>query len=893
MKKSSVPLGLNGIYVGKGGGTTTTITSSTATTRTPLPTATISTSPLLTTSSTPERRISQNISPSRVTIPPAFAQNTQMTVRSTSPATSNPRKSLSPQRQSNLRSSPSAPAPPTHAVLISAPATHRPSTSPQRETRPPLKPAPASSPPPQSASSKSSPPPPSRSPQPSEKKLKLKEASVGKTLRSQKMEMRLKTATAERGSESTATHSISYSGHDDEVSHVASSTSGGGTSFTMEPSGRSKVYAPETNTYGGNGTISNRTKRIIEKQQKLEGISKTPSQKLAPPPQETVTEKEKEKGLELLSAIEEDDSETVTSAAPAKLDSSQAAPPHQSPPYFPPYGGGGGGGYPFPPPGYPQPGYGGYPPQLYSGYPPGPGYYQPPAYAPFPPQPNYYPYGPGPGGYGMYPQPMPPDGASQAGSQIWRGAEGGDSAQLHQHYSQSHCPVSPPHLDALVMAKQYMQLQQESPSSPASAAVASAPSLSGGAGDEAANTVMLFLAQLFKQQQQQQSSPSPRDEGGEGLGLQEQVRALQEQISLMQQEQLLQRERQEAAATAAIIRSNSSSSSHSSTPLITPQASKELSTEDAEAVAAGAASDTTTGGVVSSIIGELIEQSVSDVVERERQEKKARELETLDLNRQLLAQIQKLTEEVTTFKQSPPTPPSAQAPSLGIDLPSPTLPSPSSLSSLVPPFTPNSEKEYQQASREHKTRTGKDLPRVLYRLVPNRAKFKGAGELFDSEIDLVVELASALKAKAKGTSSSGGRGGSGVWGGDDERESYDHTVSFEYYESAKNCLYGEGYHEEEGGGTSSKLSRPQRGSKFSVENPLLQTQDDISVHSSSSLSNSFFPSSSVRPRRESKDDLELDTKSLLLSAACRRVRWNGGHRKAIAHPILSPPSTAV
>ena len=73
--------------------------------------------------------------------------------------------------------------------------------------------------------------------------------------------------------------------------------------------------------------------------------------------------------------------------------------------------------------------------------------------------------------------------------------------------------------------------------------------------------------------------------------------------------------------------------------------------------------------------------------------------------------------------------------------------------------------------------------------------------------------------------------------------------------------------------------RPNRGSKFSIENPLLQTQDDISIRTTQlniSSSTSPYPR---KTKRLSKDDLEIDTKSLLMASACRPVKWNGRNKK--------------
>lgn len=49
--------------------------------------------------------------------------------------------------------------------------------------------------------------------------------------------------------------------------------------------------------------------------------------------------------------------------------------------------------------------------------------------------------------------------------------------------------------------------------------------------------------------------------------------------------------------------------------------------------------------------------------------------------------------------------------------------------------------EMREMAEEHRRRTGKELPRVLYRLVPHRSKFRRANELFDSNIhvDRVAE----------------------------------------------------------------------------------------------------------------------------------------------------------
>jgi hypothetical protein len=908
MKKSAVPLGLSGIYVGKGDAVAASVNSNALNTNIQ---ATERRLPQQSFSPTRGASVTTNNSPGHQIL----LQNTQMTVRrSVSPSQKNvspirqtsmtvsTRPSMSPPRESESRSSspPAHPTPPASQSTCSKPKNNGATTPSPSNSKPKHRSSTSA----ESTASRS----PARQRAPpahlqhvaSEKKLKLKEAVLGKTLRSQKMEKRLKSA-AERNSESVQSQSFSES---DDISHVPSTASS-----SYESSGRNKVYAPDTNTYGASGALSGRTMRILEKQHKLEGIPK-PEMISAPPPKKEEPRKVNVRGTDGerdrrnppdLSPIEERESEASSVFSPTSR-TSHSPPPMQymiPPSHYPPHQP---YGYPFHHQGYPS----GYPPP--SGY-PGSGYYTPPGHPGYPSYPphNFFPYGP-PHGYPMYPpqsqgsvdstaifpqyqhtHPAPaprvssPDHLSTSQTALNINTHTPEDITDCEASIDEQAEAQPPNLDSLMMAKQFMILQNS---------MNAAPPPSGDDDPGESNPLVMFFHQILKQQQQQQqqqqqksqqeqedleASPSAAttavpsaapllvdvsSQAEENRKLQEQVKFLQDQITQIQQQQQAQR----------LLTQLSSSSSLSSTASGRSSGTELLGSKEQEE---------NPDQVIAEIIEEILEETERDLLIKEKLEKRARELEALEINKRLLAQIQKLTEEVTTIKQLPAATfsPTAAAPET-----TPTLVSPD------PPFTPNSERAYQLAAKEHRSRTGKELPRVLYRLVPNRSKFKGAGELFHSDIDLVMEIASALKKEASNAT----LGGTGTGTGDkdhestdvDNRYSCDHTVTFDYYEMAKNSLSAATEVEEGGGGGGKPSQRAQRGSKFSVENPLLQTQDDISVGTSSSTSSpsvshsSLSPSSVLRSKRGSRDDLELDaSKSLLLAAACRPVRWTGRTKK--------------
>lgn len=848
MKKSATPLGLNGIYVGRGDA---------ATDRRGL-------SPSRGSSSLEGNQQTNSASTTvgnnggNTTQRTQFMNNTQMSIRSRSPSSAN--QNISPTRQSavnitsnqtantsitqrpsvppsrtttnnlnvNLTDKASPSAPP--ATMTNAPprptneknsksssVENQSSQSKPRNTSP----SPAADLPRDSTSRQKSPQRSPVRPSSSEKKLKLKEAVVGKTLRSQKMELRLKSA-AERQSESTQSqYHVDY----EDASRVSSSASG-----SWESSGRTKVYTPDTNTYGVSGSLSNRTKRILEKQQKIHGLTAergngTHSEKGADPPKVVAKPHDNEKRNPVappLSPITEvsETSSAYSFSSYADMPKSNM-PPSQYPPYPPSPN-----GYPFHP---------GLPPPAYNGY-----YYPPPGY-PYP-FPQYPPYGPPQQNpYFMYPPPFQPHENPSLGVQLKAESPSvvrtSPDESFHPSLSfestESNSDSEPPpneEGDAMALAKQLMLLQN-----------VMTPNQSNESVEQ--NPMVVFFSQLLKQQQ---SVPSPTQNGSavdntteENKKLQDQIYILQEQISQMQLQQ--QQQLQQHSNFLSQL-SSSSSSRH-----ITPQSSNDLISVD-EPVEA----------VIAEILEELIESSERDVAIKEERERKVREKEVLEMNRRLLEQIEKLTTEVTTIKQTP----------LSVATESHVVP-PSSPASI--PFTPNTELEYQQAAKEHKIRTGKELPRVLYRLIPNRSKFKGANELFDSDVDLVVEIASAIKAKEESLMTP------------DERESFDPTLSFEYYELAKNSLSSE---TPDIDGIVSRRVRPNRGSKFSVDNPLLQTQDDISVGSSISTSSSISTVNVSKERnirrytkRTSKDDMDIDSKLLFLASSCRPVKWNGRNKK--------------
>ena len=82
---------------------------------------------------------------------------------------------------------------------------------------------------------------------------------MGKTLRSQKMEARLRHA-----SEDNCSYSVRESC--ESASEASYSVYGDSTG------GRGKIYEPDTSTFGVGGALPGRTQRILEKQKKLEGL---------------------------------------------------------------------------------------------------------------------------------------------------------------------------------------------------------------------------------------------------------------------------------------------------------------------------------------------------------------------------------------------------------------------------------------------------------------------------------------------------------------------------------------------------------------------------------------------------------------------------------------------
>ena len=87
---------------------------------------------------------------------------------------------------------------------------------------------------------------------------------VGKTLRSQKMEARLRNVSEDDRESDYYSYSVRESAAD--ASQVSYSTYGD------SAGGRGRVYEPDTSTFGVGGALPGRTQRILEKQKKLEGL---------------------------------------------------------------------------------------------------------------------------------------------------------------------------------------------------------------------------------------------------------------------------------------------------------------------------------------------------------------------------------------------------------------------------------------------------------------------------------------------------------------------------------------------------------------------------------------------------------------------------------------------
>jgi hypothetical protein len=198
---------------------------------------------------------------------------------------------------------------------------------------------------------------------------------VGKTLRSQKMEMRIRAAAVE--SEETD-ESPPHSSPSSSESEQSSSES---TPSSNLPS-RSKIYEPDLATYGiSNGTLAGRTKRMLEKQAKIEGIGRKGSPDNSQGNGKNIPSEIAEGQKESPLVVEEVPLDTKSSTAPpapntsvdeTKLQSSNLFPyPYPYPPYgYPPYPGGP-SHPPSPfgfPPGYPMMQMPGYPPSAYPGY---------------------------------------------------------------------------------------------------------------------------------------------------------------------------------------------------------------------------------------------------------------------------------------------------------------------------------------------------------------------------------------------------------------------------------------------------------------------------------------------------------------------------------------------
>jgi hypothetical protein len=401
MKKSPTPLGLNGIYLGPSvvssseskyqQKTVNAASSFLPVSPSPSPPPPSSSPPPLH-SKPPMVRMDRSHSPSPSSSQPISSRN-QNGIAST--------KNYPPLNEEQSPSS--SPLPPDSHNEVLIPKVHKPIISEPLPATPVPVPTPAPDPtarPPKSPPSPTSPAPkpaektrpqkhgkpnesrknqsPHRSKSPKHEKESQNGGLVGKTLRSQKMELRIRAARENGDVESSASTTSSESGQSETETNPSSN----------QPS-RAKIYEPDMSTYGiSNGTLANRTKRILEKQAKIEGVGKNKNQdgskgdKTPSSPSPEATEKEGDKKEKI---VEENKVEQPASSA---NNSHSGEANHNHPPNPFPYP------YPYPPP---------------YGYPPYPNSSSPMSMPPFGYPPNYPPGYPShyPGYYPNYPGLIP------------------------------------------------------------------------------------------------------------------------------------------------------------------------------------------------------------------------------------------------------------------------------------------------------------------------------------------------------------------------------------------------------------------------------------------------------------------------------------------------------
>jgi hypothetical protein len=922
MKKSTTPLGLNGIYVGKGQSAETKVGSptppslpsprqpTTVAPRSFSPAPVVrSASPLPSPQPTSILKKTEPVAVQKTEIipPPAPQQTEKANVareEPTSPSVSNPeRPPKSPPRQKSILKKPALASPPkkeptgNSSVFSHSTSPDPASVSPKRERAsppPPTKTQPRPAPPVkvQSAapvsnsvhsSSPSKSPPPSKpanvspSPRPPETVAASQHrkhspppatappgsgkrdiaagisrparvlpgndrqgsesscqssVAVGKTLRSQKMEARLRNASDDdRESEYSGTSGAdSYSQSQQSYSTYADST--------YLSVNRTKIYTPDTTTFGvgSAGSLSSRTKRILEKQYKLEGLSNRGKKR------------DDETALPALPDDGDDETETEdTDSTDGGLSGQQhgAAVGSGAPVVY--YVMAPGGGY------MPMTGAG----DMASLFPPG--YQFPPGFDPsmLSGMPN--------GAVGPDGKPLSPEAANA----------------IRQQQQQ------------MAMMQQFMAMQQQQGIGAGTA---------GAAGTGEVDPTMLTMLQqnpawLQKLSAQQGSSGT----GAVGLppGVNPQTLAMAQQLAALSA--------QEAPKMDPL-----------GIDLQTLIMAKQLAALN-EGLKASGAGDGAESGADMSMLMKLLAQMSAGMVSQAPPAPApppppadmSAMHETMSQMREMMLAMQQMQMQQPQVQQMQQQPEKEQPPPVPVYVPPPVVapeivPAPVPyVNPVVPSFVPKEPPPSDAVPTDSK-RTNRELAPVLYRLVPHRSKFKRANELFEADVDVdyvsdgdggSVRSFASLKSKMSKSSKSRDKVR-------DKSKANKEEVSFslDHFAPPRNGGVGgdeschtpdskgsKGSKNSSKSGKGNEKDKKNRTSHFDFSNPLL-------VPPSSTSSASLTPRKSqddfwIDPneddlpklRRSSKDDLEIERKSSLLSLTSssyykKKVDWNPRHR---------------
>mmetsp|Transcript_9943 Transcript_9943/g.14986 ORF Transcript_9943/g.14986 Transcript_9943/m.14986 type:complete len:799 (+) Transcript_9943:201-2597(+) len=594
-------------------------------------------------------------------------------------------------------------------------------------------------------------------------KLTVKDAVVGKTLRSKKMEIRLQSSQMS-GRDSDYTASSCGSSYVSSAQDASERGSTVASSIASRSYGsRKKIYEPDTSTFGVGGQLPMRTQRMLEKQKKIEGITRGRHRQRDSEDEDSASDSPSTSPLPPIPDEEESDEKDDTRSSKAS-----------HPVYYVVTGNG-------------QPGSNANPSFHNSYLPPG-----------FDPR--------------VLESLQHMSGGSGFGSDadVGGSASSGIDASSSQPTAQSTSPSSRPlpsglpsgiTLQTLVMAQQLAALDEQ---------LKAMPEISPPPVDSLGIDIQTLLMakqlsalssqaldggdiqSLFKQLLAQRGAPPPAS-NSEIVALQQQIQALQQMLAQHQQQP-------EASPSSSTLSAPPSAPAPPDEEEVVPDPAPVLDDGEPETHSDAGTADTTSPSKPRPQLFPTLYRGYS------------------------------------RLDSKPPTPPS--------------LHSDTGFLSFKPPqvMTP----EMEEMAKEHRARTGKELPPVLYRLVPHRSKFRRANELFEADIDMKV-----LKEKQR----------------EEEEllaaEEREPTLSMagSQYEPAVNG--GLAVLESEMGDQLQK-----RGSKFSIDNPLLKSQDDFWLEPDTT--------DRVKVKRSSRDDLEIERKSSILglNASYKPVKWKRNTRSS-------------